>query len=327
MSKFIGRLADIGFAKEAVRGTPLDPTFWVPQLSLTFDEMVEQVLEESSVGVIEDSVDRNITEKIANGTLEGRIAAESFGLLLLNAIGDVSSAVAAGESVVFDHTFSVLQSAQHPSLTISVKEPNSSKRYALGMLNSLVINVALNQYAQFTSDIRAKIGVDASLTPVYVAADEKKIFLPQHGEFKVASTIAGLDAAQAINIKSFSISIEKNLEDDQVLGSLDPSDILNKQFAIEGTVELLYNDQTFIDDLLADTKQAMRLEIKNTDITIGSAENPTLTFDFAKVSFSEVTKPFTNNDLTVQTFSFKAHYDLTTTKMLDVILTNETTSY
>ena len=56
MSTFIGRKANVGIAKEAVRGTPLDPTFWIPKRELTADEKINQVVEESSVSVIEDSV-------------------------------------------------------------------------------------------------------------------------------------------------------------------------------------------------------------------------------------------------------------------------------
>ena len=327
MSKFIGRLVDIGIAKEAVRGTPLDPTFWLPQASLTIDEQVQQVVDPSSVGVIEDAIDANITEKFVEGTLEGMIRAESFGLLLLNALGVDTPSADDPEAGVHTHVFSVGQTAQHPSLTLGVKEPNSEKRYALAMLTSLDIAVALNEYAKFTANFRAKVGVDDSLTPVYVEADERKIFLPQHGEFKTAVDLTGLSGASAVEIKGFTLSINKNVEDDQVVGSLDPTDILNTQFEIEGTVELMYEDSTFVDFLLADTARALRLTLENTDITIGSSTNPKLEIDLAKVKFSEVTKPFTNDDLITQTLSFKGLYDISDAKMVEVTLINETPSY
>ena len=327
MSKFIGRLVDVGIFKEAVRGTPGDPTFWLPQVNLTLDEQIQQVVDESSVGVVEDAIDGNVTEKFVEGTLEGIIRAESFGLLLLSALGVDTPSADDPEAGVHTHAFTMGQTAQHPSLTLAVSEPNSAKRFALGMITSLDIEVALNEYAKFTAGLRAKVGVADTLTPVYVEADERKIFLPQHGTFKTAVDLAGLTAAPAIEIKGFTLSINKNVEDDQSIGDLDPTDILNKQVAVEGTVEIMYDDTVFIDDMLADTARAMRLTLENTDITIGAATNPKLEIDLARVKFSEVTKPFTNNDLVVQTVSFKAFYDLTDASMITVALINETTSY
>lgn len=327
MGTFIGRLTDIGIAKESVRGTAVDAIFFVPQVNFNFDEQIQQVIDESSVGVIEDSIDANVTEQFTEGTLEARIQAETFGLFLLNAIGAVSSVVKGGETIVFEHTYSVKQDAQHPSLTISVKEPNSAKRYPLGMLTSLELNIALNAYAMMSAEIRSKKGEAASITPSYVTADEKEIFLAQHGELKFASDLAGLGAAPETKIRNLVLTIAKNVEDDQVIGSLDPADILNKQFSVEGTVELLYRDSSFVDDLLADTKKAARITLTNTDITIGVGSNPKIQIDLANVKFSEVTKPFTNNDLTIQTLAFKAMYSLADAKLIDVVLTNLTASY
>ena len=327
MSKFIGRLVDVGIFKEAVRGTAGDPTFWLPQVNLTLDEQIQQVVDESSVGVVEDAIDANVTEKFVEGTLEGIIRAESFGLLLLSALGVDTPSADTPEAGVHTHAFTMGQTAQHPSLTLAVSEPNSAKRFALGMITSLDVEVALNEYAKFTAGFRAKVGIADALTPAYVEADERKVFLPQHGTFKTAVDLAGLTAAPAIEIKGFTLSINKNVEDDQSIGDLDPTDILNKQVAVEGTVEIMYDDTVFIDDMLADTARAMRLTLENTDITIGAVTSPKLEIDLARVKFSEVTKPFTNNDLVVQTVSFKAFYDLTDASMITVALINETTSY
>ncbi len=327
MSSFIGRLADIGIAKEIVRGTKLVPTFWIPQVNLTLDEKVEQVVNESSVGRIEDAHDANVVGKITEGSLEGRISIESFGLLLLAAIGIDTPVADTPEAGVHTHVYSVKNDAQHPSLTFSVKEPNSEKSFPLGMITSLELVAAINEYASFTAEIRAKVGETQALAPSYTDADEKKIFVPQNGTFKTAANLAGLGAGAEFKIRNFTISIDKNVEDDTVIGSVDPNDILNKNFSIEGTVELLYRDTTFIDELLADTPKAMRLTLENSAITLGAGTSPKLEIDFARVKFSEVSRPLANDDLVVQTVAFKAFYSITDAKMLDVSLINETASY
>lgn len=323
MAEFIGRAASVGVAKEASRGTPLVPTHWLPFTSADFTDIVEQVVDGSAVGVIEDSIDAEVTEQVAAGTLEGHLRSESMGLLLLNAMGDVSSALAGGESAVYDHDFSVLNSAEHPSLTISIDEPNSSKSYALGMIGSLGLDIQVNEYAQFSADMRAKAGAAASLTPGIAT---EKLWLPQHATLKFASDASGLGAAPETKVRSLTLNINKNIEDDQVLGSIDPNDIHNKQFSVEGTVEIMYRDTTFIDDLLGSTKRAVRLLLTNPD-TIGTAENAKLRIDLNRVKFSEVTRPLPVDDLVVQTVSFKAHYDLGDAAMITMRLTNETASY
>src|SRR3972149_6906081 len=115
MSKFIGRQNSFGLAKETVRGTPVDPTFWLPHMELTVDEKVQQVVDESTVNRIEDSQDANVVGLFAQGNARGRIQDKSFGLVLLSSIGQVSSALKGGETIVYEHTFTPLQSAQHQS--------------------------------------------------------------------------------------------------------------------------------------------------------------------------------------------------------------------
>ena len=85
MAKFIGALANIGFTKEAVRGTAeTTPTFWVPNTSFSMDDMIEQVVDENTVGTIEDTVGANIVHKSAEGEIEGKIGDKSIGLLLFS---------------------------------------------------------------------------------------------------------------------------------------------------------------------------------------------------------------------------------------------------
>ena len=229
-----------------------------------------------------------------------------------------------GETIVYDHSFSVLESAQHPSLTIAIEEPNatgaSGLRYALSVLDKLDVNLELGKYAEYSVSFRGNKNTTGKNTPSYTA---ENIFLPHHGELKFASSLAGLGAASAISVKKFSFSIAKNLEDDQVIGNIEASDRLNKQFAIEGSIELLYNDRTFIDSqLLTDTAKAMRVRFTNTAVTLGVSSNPQLTFDLAKVKLSEVARDQANNDLVRQTLTFKAFYSLSDASMLTATLRN-----
>lgn len=324
MSKFIGRTADIGIAKEAVRGTAeTSATYWLPKLSMSYDDTIEEVIDESSIGVIEDSVNSVIVGKAGEGEIEGYIYDKSFGLILLSTLGTISTSGPA-ETSVYTHTATLLQSAQHPSHTIFLDDGNQDYKYALAMTKQLDLDFSIGQFAKFTEQFRSKVGATATLTPSYTTENH---FLPQHGSIKIATNLAGLGAASAINVRSVKLSINKNVEDDRKLGSLDQADILNKQVSIEGSVELVFNDETFKTQMLASTAQAMRIRLTNSDVTIGSTLNPQITIDLAKVKFSNFKKNYGNNDIVTATVDFKAFYDITTSSMISVELKNTATSY
>lgn len=324
MSKFIGRLADIGIAKESVRGTAeTTASFWLPKLSLTMDDMVEQVVDESSIGVIEDSPNAAVVGKFATGELEGNIADNSFGLLLLAALGSVSTS-GPSQSTVYTHTFSVQEDAQHDSLTLFLDDPNQDYKFALGMIDSLELDFAVGQFAKFTAGFRAKVGATATLTPSYTLGNN---FLPQHITLGYATTLAGLSSATSVNVKSVKLTVNNNVEDDRKLGSVDAADILNKQFSVEGELELVFDAETFKTQMLADTALALRIRLTNTAVTIGSSLNPQLTIDIAKAKFSEFEKTYENDEIVTATVKFKAFYSASDSKMITFELINTTTSY
>lgn len=324
MAKFIGRLADIGIAKEASRGTAESAAdFWVPKLSMSYDDGVEQAVDESSVGVIEDSPNASVTGKFGVGEIEGIVGDKSFGLMLLAALGSVNTTGPA-ETSVYTHTFSVGQSAQHPSLTVFLDDGNQDYKYALAMLDSLEFEAMIGEYAKFTAAFRSKAGETATLTPSYSVENS---FLPQHGSVGYADNLAGLSSPTTVNVRSVKLSINKNVEDDRKLGSLDQADILNRQFAVEGSIELVFDANTFKTEMLADTAKALRIRLTNSDITIGSSLNPQITIDLAKVKFSEFTKNYENNEIVMATVSFKAFYSASDAKMITVELVNEQSSY
>ena len=104
-------------------------------------------------------------------------------------------------------------------------------------------------------------------------------------------------------------------------------DILNKQFAIEGSIELVFSDETFKTEMLADTLKAMRVRLTNTDVTIGSSLNPQLTIDLAKVKFNNFQRGYGNDEIATATVDFKAFYSLGDTSMVSMELINTATSY
>lgn len=329
MGKGIGSRLSFGIAKETSRGTAESTAdYWLAVNELNLEERDTKINKDQSFGVIEDSIGAAIVKQWSELTVTAPIGDQSFPLVLNAALGSLSSAANADASgSVYDHTVTVGQSAQHQALSLYIDDPLAAQDYkhALGSVDSLEIAYEQGAFLNYTLNCRAKKGETATLTPSLTA---ENLFLPQHLTFKLASAQSGLDGASATVIKRATISISKNLEDDDVLGDTAPADFLNKRLTIEGEIEALWDSEsTFKTAALAATKQALRFDLDNTDVTIGTAENPRVMIDLNHCTFTEITRPVRVGDLVMQTISFKAHYDTTDSSMISVTNTNLVTSY
>ncbi len=134
--------------------------------------------------------------------------------------------------------------------------------------------------------------------------------------------------APTIKLKSMKVTIDSDSEDQDVIGSTAPEDFLNKNFMSEGTLEAIWQNETdFKNQALASQAQALLIDIKNTDVTLGTAANPELKLEYAKVTYEEITRPLKVGDLVYQTLKFKAHYSLSDTLMVRATLTNLQSAY
>lgn len=328
MAKGIGRLIQFGIAKETSRGTPeAAAVFWIPWNELSIEEKHTNAVDEQSKGVIEDSIGKSIVKEWAELSLKAPLADKHFGLVLLGTLGAISSAPVAGDALVYNHTITVAQSAQHQALSFFVDDPVGGQDYKhpLGMVESVEINYETAKFLDYSLAIRGKKGATATLTP---ATTDENRFLPKHATVKIASAYSGLSSGTPMSVKTLKLKISKNIEDDDALGNAGPADILNKQLTIEGTLEAVYqNESDYKAGYLAGTPRAIRIDLVNTDVTIGTAQNPQIRIDLAKASFTELTKPFRLNDLVYQVVAFKAHYSTGDALMVSALVTNLTASY
>jgi len=321
---FGGRKYQVGIGKESSRGIAVAPSFWLPKEDVTVDNKKQYVNNDSSLGVIHDSNDARIVKEWSEGEIMGKVRDKSFGLLLFGSFGSVSSALHDTETLVYDHTFSVANTNAHQSLTLEVKNELEHLKYALGVVSSLKITAVVGKFVEFACAFKAKKGSASANAVVYTSENE---FISKHATLKLASDLAGLDLASAVNIKSFEISINKNIEEHDALGSTEPVDYANKEFSVDGNIEAVFEDtETFKSVFESGTLKATRIDIKS-DAVIGSASNPELKIDLASVSLQDWSRKSGNNDIVTQTIKFKAHYSLADAKMIEAVLTNLQENY
>ncbi len=390
---YIGRRVAVGIGKESTRGTVATAAYWEKQVNVKIDPTLKELHTGSAFGSIEDTQDSFGIQLTSKLDIDMNLKDKSLGLWLLSLFGKDTVATHAGETVVYDHTFSVEETNQHQSLTVTSHDPIQDYQYALGMIDSMQIDVEIGKLSTAKVTLMAKGGstipvtqtgtlnnttsvtgltdttqirlgspvsgtgipanttvasidsatsltlsqaatttgaqsltfTDGIVSPSFIS---ENYFLPQMGTYKDADTAAGLAGASAKKIKKLSLKIAKNLETDMVLGSINPNDYLNKQFVVTGSIESFFeNESDFKTGYLADGYRAMLLDLKNTDVTIGTAANPELQIQMNRVKIETLARDLGNNNVVKQTVTFKADWDVTTSQMLSMILTNLVTSY
>lgn len=325
MSKYIGRLVDVGIAKESSRGAGATPTYHLPLLSLGFDDRIIQARSNGSLSKLDDSEEAFVTSKNGEGDFEGEIRSKSFGLLLYNLLGALSTSGPVDS--LYTHTFTVSHTNQHQSLAIVVHDENTEELYKNAMLSELEITVELDQIVKYKCTFMSKKGVETTLVIPAVSAESK--FTKKHLRFKVAADIASLGAATPISLKSLTLKISQNTDFDDVLGTAEPEDILNHQLSVEGELMLNYEDETWKNYMRNGTNKAMEIALINTDVVIGASSNPSLTFQLPKVDFFDWEPDYGLEDIVTQKISYKANRDVANNADIisSAVLKNDVTSY
>jgi hypothetical protein len=298
MTKFVARRGQLGLALEATRGTPVNPTIWMPIENLAFKESTEEARESQGQGVIADSDSKYVVMKMAEGEVEAQIYDQALGLILIGVVG--SSPVTTGANP-YTHTFTLTQTNQAKSLSLYWKDPDRSDMYPMAMVDQFELKAEPNGIIEYTVGFKSKAAREwTSQTPSYTTLGSK--FLHQHVQFKLAANIAGIAAASVISLKSLELKINKNVEYDAVMGTVEPEDILNHQLSIEGTLELNLEDDTYRDYMLNGTYRAMEIKLNN-------GTSSTLTLQFPRVDFSQWDPDYTLNNIAKQKINFKCNYD------------------
>lgn len=320
MGKYIWRKVNIWFGKEATRGTAVAPNLRCPKASLDFEDQSEKVIDESSIGVIEDSFDWHVVKQRAEWNFECNVYANAIWYILLNLFGSVATTGSSGE---YTHEFSVDETNQHQSLTIGLADDTQDRQFPLAMIDSAEITAETWNFVTISSDFRSKKWNDATLTPSY---SNDFALLWKHVQVYLADDLSGLDSASSIQATQVTLTINKNLEDVDVLGSVQPLDFCNTFFNIEWSMELLRDDATYKNIYMDGVKKAMRIEIVDNDTTLDTW-HPTLTFDLANVIMTEYAKAQDNNSLIRQTLTFRWLYSMNDNSMITAKLINSQSAY
>lgn len=325
MSKYIGRLVNVGLAKESSRGTAVVAAHWLPKVNVAFFDRASKWNSKLNYNTIGDAAQAPKIMEWAEGEIETEFNDRAFGLILLAAFGTLNTTGPSDSA--YTHTYSLQNDAQHDSLTITLQDPDRTDRFSLAMLESLEFEVLPDQIVMTKVVFKSRTGRSvAAETPSYSTAFNK--FLGRHASVKIATVVGGLAAASGLNLKSFKLKISKNTILNTVIGTVWPDDILNQRFEITGELTLDLEDQTYRALMLDGSYRALRFNLTNSDVLIGATSRPSFTLDLARVHFEGWEPTRANDEIVTQKVSFRALWDATTqTTVNSCTLINNVSSY
>jgi hypothetical protein len=300
------------------------PTYFIPVLDLGFDDKLEMKDNESGFGNLAGVSDSQIVKRWSEGDYGGKIFDKSVGLELVGVFGQLPTSVQRTTTGVYDNTYTMLQTNQHATLTAALTDTNYSGRAPMCAVNTWSLQAEVGDYIRRTVNLIGKVSASSTETVAFTNENE---FLPKHMSVKLAAAGANdatLDAATAIKVRSVNFEIAKNAESLQVMGTNDIDDVVNKRVDVTGTFEMYYDDRTFHTLAAAGTHQALRIEMVNTDVIIGTSgtHNPALRFQFPEIILSFPERGFSNDDISTLSIPFKASLNIATASQITARLTN-----
>lgn len=306
MTVHIWALQKIGIGKEATKGTSAATDYWIPKVTGSMKPVLEQAEDRGAYGTIDDLYDTQLVKETTETMIEGIVRDDFIGTLLMAAFGQ--SAVSWAWPT-YTHSFTRKNDNDHPSLTVHGTDSVGSWYSAYSMLNELTINATSGDFVKFSASFVGKKMTSES-TPS-VSFTDANPFRARDVKVYFADDEAGLAVASETKVERLSLTIAKNLEVYQALGSEDVEAIYNQQFGIVGDFEALFSDTTLLDYVRNDTTKWCKISIINADVDLWGWVNPQIDIVLSKMTFDDWGRTDDNATIVRQTLGFKALHNAT----------------
>lgn len=298
MTKFVGRRGTLGIAREATKGVPVNPQYWLPYVTMTFFDRTNTVAEEQGMGNIADQDSIYVTMTMGEGDIESQLYDQAIPYILMSLLGAVP--VTSGGNP-YTHTFTLSNTNVPQTLSLYWTDPDRDYMFPQAVVESLKVSVSPAGIVSYTIHFKSKSARNwTHQTPSFTTLGTK--FLHQHLIFKLASNLAGLSAATNISLKNLDLTIDRKTIFDEVIGTVEPEDILSQPISVEADLELNLEDDTYRNYMLDGT-------YKSAEIKFLVSSSSSLDFQFPRVGFTTWEPDYKLNEIAKQKIHMKANYD------------------
>lgn len=307
----------VSIGVESTFGTAVTPTVSLPIKESDGVQPAQDVRGLEAINTNPAKNKRFIEGKLVyEGGYEMDAYPESLGYLLKSAFGGVSSALASGESAVYEHTFT--ESVTKASLTVEQMVGDIVKRFAGFVVTSIKFSVKAGEEAVIAVEGFAKSDADASVITATYESNRPFTF-----EDVQTLSIGGTDIKA--KVEELEWEYTNGAELFHGLGSKEAQAKYSTQSEFKGKIKAYVDSVTaqYFDDHVDGTEQALIINIDGD--SIGTAEKLGLLVQADKCAFTsfESKLSFDYNAVEVE---FEAREDAST-GLVKAVLTNEVASY
>jgi hypothetical protein len=329
MARKIGRSYTVGVGIEGTggaRGTAVAPQTGVLTLELGYEEKFEKVKNESMFGNIAKISGAEMVKNWSEGDFSMKLLFRTIGYFLTAVFGQPPTSVQDAATGVYANTYTMLNSNQHRSLTLAIKNVDEDLRFPLVMVDTFSIETDTEGFVEVSGDFVGKAPATATNTISFTDEPEA---IGADFQLKRAASFAALDAATAeADVNTASLEINKSLEQIYTLGSTQPTDIINTTLEVEGEIELYGNDiATWRTRVKNNVQEYLRYQWKNTRVTHGTGSptvpNPTLAIDVAAM-YDDPETDYDADAPVMYTVNWFGVFPFADGKMIQAVLTNTT---
>lgn len=311
MTKFVGRRGSLGIAFEASRGTPVTPAYWIPFAKLSFFDSTQTAAENQGFGNIADQDSFYVTLTKGEGDIDAQLYDQGLGYILGSLLG--AKPVTTGGNP-YTHTFTLSQTNTAQSLTLYWTDPDRDYIFPLAVVDQLKISVKPLGIVDYTISFKSKTARNwTHQTPVFTTLGNK--FLHQDLVFKLAANVGSLTAATNISLKELNLTIARNTIFDEVMGTVEPEDVLSQTISVTGDLMLNLQDDTYRGYMLNGSYKSMEMNLLSRLLPTSSS----LDLRFPRVSFDTWQPDYTLDNIATQKINLKGNYD--SANGLDIIST------
>lgn len=312
-----GILTQISFKKESAWGTAVVPDKSIP---VSFSGGIKTDNDIQTISAAKGNLAKNQDAFVGARKHEGEYEMELYpdypGYYLLLALGSVLSALKAGETTVYQHDFTEVESK--PSLTVEQGVGENVQRFAGVMCNSVKLSAKTGQPVKATFGLAAKSQSSATkITPAYL--DSRA--------FNFSEAIVKIDGVQMPEVSSLELEYKNGLELKHALnGSNDPAFSALGGSEISGKMEIFLNSSSSAEITAYLNKTLRALTIEITGEAIGTASNNKLTVSMPKVFYKVAETKIVENENMISV-EFEGVFDTATSKLLSMQLVNTLANY
>lgn len=332
-----GRLTNFGIAKETTKAVAMSSALkWFPWQTNTMQFVNEYAEDNSAFGSRAMLSDQILGYQSITGEFAGILNTDTIGDWLFYNFGSVSS-VQTGTTGAYTHTYSMLNT------TTTLPTFTSFYQYESGIASTYFkangcrigdLTISAKAGAEFATYSASMMGLVQSAggaqTPAYTRPLSN--MAGRHITLRTATTFAGLSSSTAISdVTEVEITFKNGTELNQVLGSLEPTNIydLNREVEFSFTMKMLTAQaNTLRDDSKNGVAQAFQIVYENTQAPVigTSTLRPKLTINLSPALYNvdETREP---DGVSLLKFTSKGQFDFTAGLIVQAVVQNATATY